>query len=32
MSHHCPEIDLPEMMATLKARARLTRLWRSFLS
>lgn len=32
MSRHCPEIDLPEMMATLKARARLTRLWRSFLA
>lgn len=32
MSRHCPEIDLPEMMTTLKARARLTRLWRSFLA
>jgi amidase len=31
-SRHCPEILLPEMMATLKARARLTRLWRSFLA
>ncbi|MFC3181378.1 amidase [Cypionkella sinensis] len=32
MTRHCPEIDLPTMMATLKARARLTRLWRSFLA
>lgn len=32
MSRYCPEIDLPEMMATLKARARLTRLWRGFLA
>jgi amidase len=31
MSRNCPEIDLPEMMATLKARGCLTRLWRSFL-
>jgi amidase len=32
MTRHCPEIDLPGMMATLKARARLTRLWRTFLA
>ncbi|SEO19321.1 amidase [Gemmobacter aquatilis] len=32
MTRHCPEIDLPGMMMTLKARARLTRLWRTFLA
>lgn len=32
LTRHCPEIDLPGMMATLKARARLTRLWRTFLA
>ncbi|RID90288.1 amidase [Gemmobacter lutimaris] len=32
MTRHCPEIDLPGMMATLRARARLTRLWRTFLA
>ena len=29
---HCPEIDLHGLMSTLKARARLTRLWRTFLA
>lgn len=32
MTRHCPEIDLAGLMDTLKARARLTRLWRSFLA
>ena len=32
MTRHCPEIDLHELMSTLKARARLTRLWRGFLA
>jgi amidase len=32
MTRHCPEIDLHALMSTLKARARLTRLWRSFLA
>ena len=32
MTRHCPEIDLSGLMDTLKARARLTRLWRSFLA
>lgn len=32
MTRHCPEIDLADMMSTLKARARLTRLWRTFLA
>ena len=32
MMRHCPDIDLHGMMATLKARARLTRLWRTFLA
>jgi amidase len=32
MTRHCPEIDLPDLMVTLKARARLTRLWRTFLA
>jgi amidase len=29
---HCPEIDLHGLMSTLRARARLTRLWRTFLA
>ena len=32
MTRHCPEIDLYGLMDTLKSRARLTRLWRSFLA
>ena len=32
LTRHCPDIDLHELMATLKARARLTRLWRTFLA
>jgi amidase len=32
MTRHCPEIDLHGLMETLKSRARLTRLWRSFLA
>ncbi|MEY4306082.1 MAG: hypothetical protein RIT52_2257, partial [Pseudomonadota bacterium] len=32
MTRHCPEIDLHGLMDTLKARARLTRAWRSFLA
>ena len=32
MTRHCPEIDLAGMMSTLKSRARLTRLWRTFLA
>lgn len=32
MTRHCPEIDLHGLMVTLKARARLTRLWRGFLA
>jgi amidase len=32
MCRHVPEIDLNGLMALLKARARLTRLWRSFLA
>lgn len=32
MTRHCPETDLAGMMDTLKSRARLTRLWRSFLA
>lgn len=32
MTRHCPEIDLNGLMETLKSRARLTRLWRSFLA
>ncbi len=32
MTRHCPEVDLHGLMETLKARARLTRLWRSFLA
>lgn len=32
MTRHCPDIDLAGLMDTLKARARLTRLWRGFLA
>ena len=32
MARHCPEIDIKGLMDTLQARARLTRLWRSFLA
>lgn len=32
MTRHCPEIDLHGLMDTLKSRARLTRLWRTFLA
>lgn len=32
MTRHCPEIDLAGLMDTLRARARLTRLWRGFLA
>lgn len=32
LCRHAPPVDLPEMMATLQARARLVRLWRSFLA
>lgn len=32
MTRHCPEIDMTALMETLKSRARLTRLWRSFLA
>ncbi len=32
MTRHCPETDLHGLMSTLKARARLTRLWRTFLT
>ena len=32
LTRHCPEIDLHGLMSTLKARARLTRLWRTFLA
>lgn len=32
MCRHCPEPDLHGMMEALKARARLTRLWRGFLA
>lgn len=32
MTRHCPEIDMATLMDTLKSRARLTRLWRSFLA
>jgi amidase len=32
MTRHCPENDLHGLMETLKSRARLTRLWRSFLA
>jgi amidase len=32
MTRHCPETDLHGLMEALKSRARLTRLWRSFLA
>lgn len=32
MTRHCPEIDLHDLMDSLKQRARLTRLWRGFLA
>lgn len=32
MAQHCPEMDLHGLMDTLQQRARLTRLWRSFLA
>ena len=32
MTRHCPDIDMTALMETLKARARLTRLWRGFLA
>ena len=32
MTRHCPETDLHGLMDTLKSRARLTRLWRTFLA
>lgn len=32
MTRHCPDIDMTTLMETLKSRARLTRLWRSFLA
>lgn len=32
MARHCPEMDLHGLMDTLQQRARLTRLWRSFLA
>lgn len=32
MTRHCPKIDLHGLMDTLKSRARLTRLWRTFLA